>query len=76
MSNRRLVLILLVAGGLLASCNGDDNPTVSSVAVNQIKNSTCNTSTPSDINSANISSGDEDQVDVTNLTPGCNFLGG
>lgn len=76
MMKRRLVLMMLFAGGLLASCNGDDNPTVSSVAINQISNSTCNSNVPSDINSANISSGDEQQIDVTNLTPGCNLPGG
>ena len=76
MTKRKLVLMMLVAGGLLASCNGDDNATVSSVAINQIKTSTCDTSIPSDINSANISSGDEGQIDVTNLTPGCNLPGG
>jgi len=76
MTKRKLLLMMLVAGGLLTSCNGDDNPTVSSVAINQIKTLTCNTSIPSDINSANISSGDETQVDVANLTPGCTLPSG
>ena len=76
MTKRKLVLVMLAAGGLLASCNGDDNPTVSSVAFNQINTMTCNTSTPSDINSANISSGDEGPIDVTNITPGCTLPGG
>ena len=76
MIKHKLALMMLVAGGLLASCNGDDNPTVSSVAVNQINTSTCNTGTPSDINSANISTGNEGLIDVTNLTPGCTLPGG
>lgn len=76
MTKRRLVMMMLFTGGLLASCNGDDNPTVSSVASNQIRSSTCDTNVPSDINSANISTDDEQQVDVTNLAPGCGLLGG
>lgn len=76
MTKRKLALVTIVGVVLLASCNSDDNPTVSSLAVFETANTTCTTNTPRDINSINFADNDETQVDVTNLTPGCTVPGG
>lgn len=75
MTKRKLAMVLILGGGLLASCNGDNGSSVNDVTINQVRTSTCTTNTPIDINSLNLSD-DQSQVDVTNLTPGCNLPGG
>lgn len=75
MFKRKLALIMFAFGGLLASCAGDES-TVTSVAINQINKSTCDSNIPSDINGADISSGEERQIDVDILNPDCKLPGG
>lgn len=75
MTKRKLMLILIVGGGLVSACNGDGDTSVSDTARYQINTSTCNSNTAHDINNTQYSENNT-EIDVNSLTPNCNLQGG
>lgn len=76
MTKTKLVMIIVIGGGLIAACNGSNDASVSEFALRNTLTASCENNQPKEINNTNFPS-DENAapLNVDSLQPGCESPG-